>query len=108
MIEWFHNEQGVTVVQGWGMTETNPVAAAALLKPHMDDWDFERKLDVMETAGRVIAGLQVKIVDEEGNELPQDGEAFGELLIRGPWVAGEYYKDSRTPDSFVDGWMRTR
>ena len=107
MIEWFHNEQGVTVVQGWGMTETNPVAATALLKPHMDDWDFERKLDVMETAGRVIAGLQVKIVDEEGNELPQDGEAFGELLIRGPWVAGEYYKDSRTPDSFVDGWMRT-
>ena len=107
MIEWFHNEQGVTVIQGWGMTETNPVASTALLKPHMDDWDFERKLDVMETAGRVIAGLQVKIVDEEGNELPQDGEAFGELLIRGPWVAGEYYKDSRTPESFVDGWMRT-
>ncbi len=46
-------------------------------------------------------------MDEEGKELPQDGEAFGELLIRGPWVAGEYYKDPRTAESFVDGWLRT-
>lgn len=107
MIEWFKGEQGITVVQGWGMTETNPIASVALLKPPMEEWDFERQLDVMESQGRVIAGLQVKIVDEEGNELPEDGEAFGELLIRGPWVAGEYYKDSRTAETFLDGWMRT-
>lgn len=107
MIEWFWLEKGIRVVQGWGMTETNPVASTALLKPEMEEWDFERQLDVLETAGRVILGLQVKIVDEDGNELPQDGEAFGELLIRGPWVAGEYYKDARTAESFVDGWLRT-
>ena len=107
MIEWFSRERGIRVIQGWGMTETNPVASVALLKPAMEEWDFESQLDVMETAGRVILGLQVKIVDEDGNELPQDGEAFGELLIRGPWVAGEYYMDPRTAESFIDGWMRT-
>jgi fatty-acyl-CoA synthase len=107
LIDWFQKERGIRVVQGWGMTETNPVASVALLKPEMEEWDFERQLDILESAGRIVAGLQIKIVDEDGNELPQDGEAFGELLIRGPWVAGEYYKDPRTPESFVDGWMRT-
>ena len=107
MIDWFWRDQGIRVIQGWGMTETNPVASTALLKPEMEDWDFDRQLDVLETAGRPIAGLQVKIVDEEGNDLPEDGEAFGELLIRGPWVAAEYYKDARTSATFVDGWMRT-
>jgi fatty-acyl-CoA synthase len=107
MIAWYWKEKGIRVVQGWGMTETNPVAATALLKPEMEGWDFERQLDVMETAGRIVPGLQYKIVDEAGEELPHDGEAFGELLIRGPWIAAEYYKDPRSPQSFVDGWLRT-
>jgi fatty-acyl-CoA synthase len=89
------------------MTETNPVASVALLKPGMEDLDFERQLDVMETAGIPLPGLQVKIVDEVGDRLPEDGEAFGELLIRGPWVAAEYYDDPRSAQSFVDGWLRT-
>jgi acyl-CoA synthetase (AMP-forming)/AMP-acid ligase II len=107
MIEWFHRERGITVVQGWGMTETNPVASAAILKPAMEDWDLNRQLDFMETAGITIPGLQVKIVDELGDELPHDGKAFGELLIRGPWIAAEYYKDERSAESFEDGWLRT-
>jgi fatty-acyl-CoA synthase len=107
MIEWYWENCGLEVLQGWGMTETNPVASIATLKPEMSDWAFERKLDFMETAGLPVMGLQVKIVDEEGNELPRDGEAFGELLIRGPWVAAEYYQDPRSVDSFVDGWLRT-
>ena len=107
MIEWYWTARGIRVVQGWGMTETNPVASTSLLKPGMEDWDLQRQLDFMETAGIPIAGLQVKIVDEIGEELPRDGEAFGELLIRGPWIAAEYYKDSRSGDSFDDGWLRT-
>ncbi len=107
MIDWYQRERDILVVQGWGMTETNPVASVALLKPEMEDWPWERQLDVLETAGRVVPGLQVKIVDEDGNELPHDGEAFGELLIRGPWIAAEYYRDPRTSESFVDGWLRT-
>ena len=107
MIDWYWRNRGIRVVQGWGMTETNPVASVALLKPEMLEWDFDRQLDFMETAGLPIPGLQVKIVDDDGNELPQDGEAFGELLIRGPWIAAEYYKDERSAQSFVDGWLRT-
>ena len=107
MIEWFWKERNIRVVQGWGMTETNPVASTALLKPHMEDWALGDQLDRLETAGIPVAGLQVKIVDEVGDPLPHDGEAFGELLIRGPWIAAEYFKDDRSPQSFEDGWLRT-
>lgn len=107
LTEWFWTERGTRVVQGWGMTETNPIASTALLQPYMEEWDLQRQLDFLETAGVPVAGIQVKIVDEIGEELPHDGEAFGELLIRGPWIAAEYYKDDRTPKSFVDGWLRT-
>ena len=107
MIDWFERNTGVRVVQGWGMTEINPIASAATVKPWMEEWDWEDQLDVLETAGRPIPGLQVKIVDENDEALPHDGEAFGELLIRGPWVAAEYYEDARSPYSFTDGWLRT-
>jgi acyl-CoA synthetase (AMP-forming)/AMP-acid ligase II len=107
LIEWFWTERGIRVIQGWGMTETNPVASTAVLKPEMEEWDLQRQLDYMETAGIPVAGLQVKIVDDIGEELPKDGEAFGELLIRGPWIAAEYYKDPRSSQSFEDGWLRT-
>ncbi len=107
LIEWYWTARGIRLVQGWGMTETNPIASTSILKPHMEDWELQDQLDRLETAGLPVSGLQVKIVDEEGNELPHDGEAFGELLIRGPWIAAEYYKDDRTAQSFVDGWLRT-
>ena len=106
MIEWFHRERGILIQQGWGMTETNPVASVATLLPEHAGLPFEEQLDRLETAGFPVAGLQIKIVDESGAELPQDGVAFGELLIRGPWIAAEYYRDDRR-ETFVDGWMRT-
>jgi acyl-CoA synthetase (AMP-forming)/AMP-acid ligase II len=106
MIEWFRNERGIVVQQGWGMTETNPVASIAFLLPEHADLSFDEQLDRLETAGLPVAGLQVKIVDETDAELPWDGEAFGELLIRGPWIAAEYYRDDRQ-GSFADGWLRT-
>jgi fatty-acyl-CoA synthase len=107
MIDWFEKNAHLRVIQGWGMTETNPIASVATMKPWMEDWPWEDQLDVLETAGRPIPGLQVKIVDENFEELPHDGEAFGELLIRGPWIAAEYYNDERSAETFVDGWLRT-
>jgi fatty-acyl-CoA synthase len=119
MIDWYWKNRGILVQQGWGMTETNPIASVAVLKPEMKDWDFEQKLDVLETAGLPMPGLQVKIVDENGAELPHDGVAFGELLIRGPWIAAEYFNDPRSSQTFISGqdggtgeaeghqWMRT-
>jgi acyl-CoA synthetase (AMP-forming)/AMP-acid ligase II len=106
MIEWFMRERGILLQQGWGMTETNPVASISLLLPEHAELPLEQQLDRLETAGLPVPGLQVKIVDEVGDPLPHDGEAFGELLIRGPWIAAEYYRDDRQ-ESFVDGWLRT-
>lgn len=107
MIDWYWKNRRIRVVQGWGMTETNPVAAKAILTPALEDLPWEGQLDFLETAGLPAPGLQVKIVDEFGEELPQDGVAFGELLIRGPWIAAEYYNDERSSASFRDGWLRT-
>ena len=107
MIDWFWRHRGIRVIQGWGMTETNPLAAMTILRPEMESWDWERQLDFLETAGVPIPGLRVKIVDDSGKELPQDGEAFGELLIQGPWIAAEYLRDPRTAEAMVDGWLRT-
>ena len=81
---------------GLGHDRDQPRGVHCLLKPEMEDWDLDRQLDFLETAGLPVAGLQVKIVDEIGEELPHDGEAFGELLIRGPWIAAEYYQDTRS------------
>lgn len=106
MIEWFHRERGILLQQGWGMTETNPVASIAKLLPEHRDLPLDEQLDRLETAGYPMPGLQVKIVDESGDALPHDGVAFGELLIRGPWIAAEYYRDERQ-EQFADGWMRT-
>lgn len=107
MIDWFYKERGIQIIQGWGMTETNPIASVSVLKPEMHDWDWDRRLDFLETAGIPVPGLRVKIVDDDGDELPHDGEAFGELLIQGPWIAAEYLRDSRSAETMVDGWLRT-
>ena len=71
MIDWYWRNRGIRVIQGWGMTETNPVASTATLTPEMEDWDFEQQLDRLETAGRPPSGLQVKIVDELGEGFPR-------------------------------------
>jgi fatty-acyl-CoA synthase len=107
MIDWYWKHRGIRVVQGWGMTETNPVAAKAILTPALERLPWEQQLDFLETAGLPAPGLQVKIVDETGEELPHDGVAFGELLIRGPWIAAEYFNDERSSASFRDGWLLT-
>jgi fatty-acyl-CoA synthase len=103
LIEAFDREFGVTIVQGWGMTETSPVAAVA--KPPAGTigeaaWDYQSK------AGRVQFGCEVRIVDDEGNVLQRDGKEVGEIEIRGPWITAEYYKDN-DPEKFHDGWLRT-
>jgi len=107
LIERFATERDIFMLQGWGMTETNPVASFAQLKPEHQALPLDERLDRLETAGIPVAGLKVKIVDEAGESLPWDGEAFGELLIQGPWIAAEYYDDPRTPESFSDGWLKT-
>jgi fatty-acyl-CoA synthase len=100
----FEAALGVRIVQGWGMTETNPVAAVNAGTPkHATAAEAEA---LAECNGRVVPGVEVRVVDEEGASLPWDGLSIGELEVRGPWVTGSYYDEDAT-DRFHDGWLRT-
>jgi fatty-acyl-CoA synthase len=103
LIEAYQERYGVPMVQGWGMTETSPVASLAF-PPKREA--AERGLDYRATAGRPLGGVDARIVDEDGTVLPRDGAAVGELEVRGPWVTTSYYRDP-APDKFHDGWLRT-
>ncbi len=107
MIEAFENEFGVTVFHGWGMTETSPVATVGIPKQKHDT--LPNRLDYKMRMGRPAFGVQLKIVDDEGNELPRDGVAQGDLLVRGPWVVSGYHEDPEATARAItrDGWFRT-
>jgi acyl-CoA synthetase (AMP-forming)/AMP-acid ligase II len=103
LIQRFKDKHGVAIVQGWGMTETSPVAAISW--PPRGTPDAEA-VDWYARTGRVIFGVELRLVDEAGAELPWDGQSIGEFEVRGPWITGAYFKED-TPDKFHDGWLRT-
>ncbi|QMU20405.1 long-chain fatty acid--CoA ligase [Gordonia rubripertincta] len=96
---------GIPVFQGWGMTEISPMATFSRPPASTDD-DPERRWAYIRKQGRLLPGLQWKLVDEDGRVMPHDGISRGEILIRGPWVATGYYRADH-PDKFDDGWLRT-
>jgi fatty-acyl-CoA synthase len=104
LIQAFEDKWGVTIMQGWGMTETSPLAALAIPPARKIDGHDDMYYKIK--AGRVVAGVEVRIVAEDGSILPNDGTSVGEFEIRGPWIIGSYYKDE-DPDRFHDGWLRT-
>ncbi len=98
-----YDELGIRIVQAWGMTETSPLAAVAL--PRVTD-SPERSLQIRGTQGRVVAGVEARIVDDTGAEQPWDGKSVGEIQIRGPWITGSYYEHD-SPAVTPDGWLST-
>ncbi|MDP5031084.1 MAG: long-chain-fatty-acid--CoA ligase [Paraglaciecola sp.] len=103
---------GTTVVQGWGMTETSPLGTVFCLKRGMEDLSDSELVDLQCKQGRGVFGIEMRIVDENNQELPWDGVAFGALKVRGPWVASGYYGMSQEPGTEgcpVDehGWFET-
>jgi fatty-acyl-CoA synthase len=105
LMERFEDRYGVRIVQGWGMTETSPLAAVGHAPVGVELGTAE-ELDWRAKTGRVIGGVELRIVDDAGDELPWDGEAVGEIEVRGPWVTAEYYGDP-SPEKFHDGWLCT-
>jgi fatty-acyl-CoA synthase len=105
LMQTLMDRYGVRIVQGWGMTETSPLAAVSHA-PASVDLESPEELDWRSMTGRVVAGVELRIVDEEGKTLPWDGEAVGEIEVRGPWITAEYYRDD-APEKFDDGWLRT-
>ena len=101
--EAYEKELGVRIVQAWGMTETSPLGSVAHPPAGVPDAEAWRYRD---TAGRLICAVDGRLVGDGGAVLPHDGEAVGEVEVRGPWITGEYYKDD-DPAKFRDGWLRT-
>ena len=101
------DELGIPITHAYGMTEATPLVTICNYKSHMSSWDEDAKMEVRVKQGVPVAGLEIKLVNEEGEDLPWDGEQQGELLVRGPWIASEYFDDPRYAETFVDGWYHT-
>jgi fatty-acyl-CoA synthase len=107
LIEAFRDEYGVRVEHGWGMTELSPVGTYNAPKPAQVGLEKDAAVRHMLKQGRILPGIDMKIVNAGGHELPWDGVAFGDLMVRGPWVCSAYYGEE--PGSAVDrdGWFAT-
>ena len=107
MIEAFENDHDVTVVHAWGMTEMSPLGTICTMKPKMAAWSYDDRLAVKLKQGRTVYGVDMKITDDDGNELPRDGAAFGHLMVRGPWVTAGYFKGEGGAVIDAEDWFDT-
>ena len=108
LIRWYWDTLGVEMIQGWGLTETSPLATVSrrLMKHAHRELSIDAQFENVAKAGQLIPGLEVEIVDEAFRPLPHDGESTGEILVRGPWVCSEYYRNPQ-PERFRDDWLIT-
>jgi fatty-acyl-CoA synthase len=111
MINAFQEQYGVEVLHAWGMTEMSPLGTLCTLKNKHLTQSREQQTAIRMKQGRSIFGVDMKIVDGDGEELPWDGRAYGDLLVKGPWVVKEYFKgeggDPLIPDQQGRGWFPT-
>jgi len=105
MLTMFQDTYGVEVLHAWGMTEMSPLGTVCTLKNKQLALDSAGRLKVRLKQGRAVYGVDMKIVDPSGAELPWDGKTFGDLLVRGPWIIDRYFKSDESP--LVDGWFPT-
>jgi len=108
--EGYRAQTGLPILQAWGMTETSPIASVGRIKSTLDAvLDDEGRAELRTTVGQPAVCVDARIVRPGSSEaLPWDGESSGELQVRGPWIASEYYNDERSPESFTDdGWLKT-
>jgi len=106
MIQEFEEKHDVFLMHGWGMTEMSPLGTATVKTKEMEDMDIEARYDLQQKQGKAFFGVDMTIADDDGNELPQDGVAFGRLLVKGPTIVDTYFKSN---DSAKDenGWFDT-
>ena len=107
MIEAFEERYDVRSFHAWGMTEMSPLGTVGALKAKHESLPSQERLDVKSKQGRVVFGVEMKIVGDDGNELPRDGEAFGNLMVRGPWITNGYFKGEGGAVLDSEGWFHT-
>ena len=106
MIDAFREDYGVDVLHAWGMTELSPLGTVCTLKNKHLKMPAQEQMKIRMKQGRCIYGIDMKIVDSQGQALPHDGKAAGDLLVKGPWVIGSYFKQEGA-SPLVDGWFPT-
>src|SRR5262249_14441386 len=106
MIATFRDDYGVECRHAWGMTEMSPLGSMCTLKTKHLSLPREKQRELENKQGRSVYGVQMKIVDGEGKELPRDGKAFGDLLVRGPTILAEYFK-GEGGNPLKGGWFPT-
>jgi len=100
--------KNLMIVHAWGMTETSPLAVLSKLRSHQLGLPLEEQFRIRAKQGTIIPGVDFRVVNiETGEEVPWDNQSYGELQVRGPWIARAYYKDSESEAKFADGWLRT-
>ncbi len=107
MITAFREEYGVEVLHAWGMTEMSPLGTLCTLKNKHLTMPESEQMKIRLKQGRAIYGMDMKIVGGDGQELPWDGKAYGDLLVRGPWILREYFKGEGGNPLVQDGWFPT-
>jgi fatty-acyl-CoA synthase len=106
MIAAFHDDYGVEVLHAWGMTEMSPLGTVCTLKNKHLTMTSDEKMKIRLKQGRGIFGVDMKIVDGAGQDLPWDGKTYGDLMVKGPWIISDYFKgEGGSP--LVDGWFPT-
>ncbi len=108
MIEAFEQRHGVPIWHAWGMTEMTPLGTVSRLKRHLDQLSEDERLTYRAKQGVPSPLVDIRAIDDQGNDVPWDGRSLGELVVRGPWVTAGYYLDPDSADRFTpDGWFRT-
>ncbi len=108
MIDGFKKRHNLEVTHAWGMTETSPIGTVARLKRGMENLSDAEQLALRATQGFPVPLVELRHVDDNQKRLPWDGQAMGELEIRGPWVASSYYNNTEQAERFTpDGWFKT-
>ncbi|MBW8757665.1 MAG: AMP-binding protein [Burkholderiales bacterium] len=110
MMKSLQQDYGIEVIHAWGMTELSPLGTLSKLQSKHEGLPAERKQRLLQSQGRVIFGIDMAIIDDEGRSLPWDGTSAGNLVVRGPWVISSYFKSKDSPLVSVDGepgWFPT-
>ncbi|UTN35969.1 3-(methylthio)propionyl-CoA ligase (plasmid) [Pseudomonas aeruginosa] len=107
VVECFETRFNARVLHAWGMTEMSPLGTICRPLPKHAGSSLEQRLDLQAKQGRPLCGISMKISDDEGNELPRDGKAFGHLLVKGPWIVSSYYHGEEASILDAEGWFDT-
>ena len=108
MMERYEQQHGVPIWHAWGMTEMTPLGSMCWLKSYLKDGDEESRWRTLTSQGLPSPFVELKAIDEAGDDVPWDGKTLGEMVVRGPWVTAGYYNDPSPGERFTeDGWFRT-